>query len=104
MISRDPKQVMLYNARRKLQLDDEARMILARQEAMREGRAEGLQEGREEGREEGRRKGQLEGRIVVLQEFLGQRVFTAEDFASHDAAHLQILADQLQQQLRSRRS
>jgi hypothetical protein len=41
---------------------------------------------------------------VILQEMLGQRVWTAEDFAQYDAAQLNALADQLQQQLRARNS
>ena len=87
MISRTPEQLMAYNARLKFQRDEVARILQARLE------------GREEGRQEGEEIGEARGRIVILQELLGQRVWTAEEFAKCAAAQLNALADQLQQQL-----
>ena len=49
-------------------------------------------------------RGEARGRIVILQELLGQHIWTAEDFAKCDAAQLNALANQLQQQLRARSS
>ena len=92
MISQTPEQLMLYNARLKFQRDEVARILQARLE------------GREEGRQEGEEIGEARGRIVILQELLGQRVWTAEEFAKCAAAQLNALADQLQQQLRARNS
>jgi len=56
------------------------------------------------GRQEGQRPGRQDGRISVLQEFLGLPVWTSEEFAACDAAQLTDIADQLQQELRSRDS
>jgi len=88
MISRTPEQLMAYNARLKFQRDEVARILQARLE----------------GRQEGEEIGEARGRIVVLQELLGQRVWRAEEFSACDAAQLNALADQLQQQLRARNS
>ena len=88
MISRTPEQLMAYNARLKFQRDEVARILQARLE----------------GRQEGEEIGEARGRIVILQELLGQRVWTAEEFAKCAAAQLNALADQLQQQLRARNS
>jgi predicted transposase/invertase (TIGR01784 family) len=80
MISQTPEQLMLYNARQKLQRDEAARILQARQE------------------------GRQEGRIILLQELLGLRPFSAEEFSGYDAAQLNSMAEQLQQQLRARNS
>lgn len=64
----------------------------------------GRQEGQLLGRQEGQRLGRQEGRISILQELLGLPVWTAEEFAACDAAQLTDIADQLQQELRSRDS
>jgi len=92
MISRTPEQLMAYNARLKFQRDEVAKIRQARLE------------GRQEGEEIGEARGEARGRIVILQEMLGQRVWTIEEFAQCDAAQLNALADQLQQQLRARNS
>ncbi len=92
MISQTPEQMMIYNARLKMQLDNEARLYHAREE--------GLKEGREEGREEGEQI----GRIKAMREVLGLRPFTAAEFAGYDAAQLTSMADDLQQQLRDHSS
>ncbi len=84
MISRTPEQLMAYNARLKFQRDEVARILQARLE--------------------GEEIGEARGRIVILQEMLGQRVWTADDFAKCDSAQLNALANELQQQLRARNS
>ena len=63
-----------------------------------------VRQARLEGEEFGETRGEARGRIVILQELLGQRIWTAEDFAKYDAAQLNALANQLQQQLRARNS
>jgi hypothetical protein len=75
---------MAYNARLKFQRDEVARILQARLE--------------------GEEIGEARGRIVILQEMLGQRVWTADDFAKCDSAQLNALANELQQQLRARNS
>ena len=90
MISQTPEQLMLYNARLKFQRDEEARLQKAREDGIREGEARGRQEGF------------LAGRIVLLQELLGIRLSTAEELIGYSDTQLHDLAEQLQQQLRSR--
>lgn len=90
MISQTPEQLMLYNARLKLQRDEVARILQARLE------------GEEIGEARGEARGLLIGRIILLQELLGQQLSTAEQFSDCDQAQLNEMADQLQQQLRSR--
>ena len=53
-----------YEARRKVQLDDQTRLKVARLEGREEERQEGRREGREEGREEGRHLGRTEGEKI----------------------------------------
>ena len=96
MISRTPEQLMAYSARLKFQRDEAARM----EQAALDGEARGEARGREIGVEIG-----VEiGRISLLQELLGKPAWTAEEFAACDAAQLNSMADQLQQQLRARNS
>ena len=92
MISRTPEQLMAYNARLKFQRDEVAKIQLARQE----GEARGVEIGEARGIEI--------GRIKLLQEFLGQRVWTDEEFDACDAIQLTAMADQLHQQFRARNS
>ena len=77
MISQTPEQRLLYNARLKFQRDEESRLLEARQE------------------------GAIVGRIHLLQELLGLRQWTMDEFAGCDATQLAELEDQLKQQLRS---
>ena len=100
MISRTPEQLMAYNARLKFQRDEVAKILQARLE----GRQEGRQEGEEIGEARGEARGELRGRIAILQELLGHRVWSPEEFSNSDAAQLNALANQLQQQLRARSS
>ena len=92
MISKTPEQLLAYNARLKFQRDEAARM----EQAALDGEARGEARGREIGVEI--------GRISLLQELLGQRTWSAEEFAACDATQLNAMADQLQQQLRARNS
>ncbi len=84
MISQTPEQLLAYNARLKFQRDEAARM----EQATLEGEARGVEI----------------GRISLLQELLGKPVWTAEEFAACNAAQLNAMADQMQQQLRARHS
>ena len=86
MISQTPEQLMLYNARLKFQRDEEARL----QDAIQVGEARGAA------------RGLKVGRITLLQELLGIRLSTVEEFAGYDEGQLTDIADQLQQQLRTR--
>ncbi|MEZ6132761.1 MAG: Rpn family recombination-promoting nuclease/putative transposase [Planctomycetaceae bacterium] len=90
MISQTPEQLMLYNARLKFQRDEEARIIQARME------------GEARGRQEGEARGRLLGRITVLQELLGVGLSTVEELAGYNDGQLHDMAEELQNQLRSR--
>ncbi len=96
MISKTPEQLMAYNARLKFQRDEAARIEQAALEGEARGEARGVEIGETRGRQI--------GRISLLQELLGQRIWSAEEFATCDAAQLNAMADQLQQQLRARNS
>ena len=124
MISRTPEQLMQYHARVKFMRDAFARMLQARLEGEEKGRQEGEEKGRQEGeargrqegeaigRQEGVKKGRQEGearglqigRITLLQELLGLNPSSAEEFGGLEASQLNAMADQLQQQLRDRKS
>ena len=96
MIAKTPEQLMACNARLKSLLDEAARMEQAALEGEARGEARGVEIGETRGRQI--------GRISPLQELLGQRIWSAEQFATCDAAQLNSLADELQQQLRARSS
>jgi predicted transposase/invertase (TIGR01784 family) len=108
MISKTPEQLLAYNARLKFQRDEAARMEQATLEGeargVEIGEARGEARGVEIGEARGREIGVEIGRISLLQELLGQRIWSAEEFAACDAAQLSAMADQLQQQLRARNS
>jgi hypothetical protein len=88
MISKTPEQLLAYNARLKFQRDEAARMEQAALDGEARGEARGVEI----------------GRISLLQELLGQHIWSAEEFAACDASQLSAMADQLQQQLRARNS
>jgi len=90
MTSESLKQLARHISRLKFQRDEEARLT----QAGLEGEARG------EARSEARSL--KVGRITLLQELLGNRPSTVEEFAGYDETQLNDLADQLQQQLRSR--
>ena len=94
MISKTPEQRYLYDARLKFQLDEAARLELAREEGIREGEAKG--------RVEGRREGELLGQIKLLQMLLGIAEPTPDEVSSYDEGQLSELAEHLQRQLRGR--
>lgn len=104
MISKTPEQLLAYNARLKFQRDEAARMEQAKLEGEARGVEIGEARGREIGVEIGETRGRQIGRISLLQELLGQRTWSAEEFAACDTAQLNAMADQLQQQLRARNS
>ncbi|MGV2342148.1 MAG UNVERIFIED_CONTAM: Rpn family recombination-promoting nuclease/putative transposase [Planctomycetaceae bacterium] len=78
MIAQTPEELMEYNARLKVQRDESAR----------------LQRARIEGRQE--------GRVTLLQQLLGEPVWTPEEIASRNADELTAITDQLLQRLRDR--
>jgi predicted transposase/invertase (TIGR01784 family) len=86
MIAQTPEELMEYNARLKFQRDESAR----------------LQRARIEGRQEGREEGEVRGRVTLLQQLLGEPVWTPEEFASRNADELTVITDQLLQRLRER--
>jgi hypothetical protein len=120
MISKTPEQLLAYNARLKFQRDEAARMEQAALDGEARGEARGVEigeargreigveigeaRGREIGVEIGETRGRQIGRISLLQELLGQRIWSAEEFAACDTTQLNAMADQLQQQLRARNS
>ena len=67
MIARNPEERRLYNERLKMERDERARNLQAREE----GRQEGRQEGELKGLQKGRQEGTMIGRIQVLQELNG---------------------------------
>jgi predicted transposase/invertase (TIGR01784 family) len=104
MISKTEEQMLVYNARLKQQRDEEARTVQAVLQARMEGEAAGEARGIEIGEARGEARGQLRGQIGLIQKLLGQRVWTTEEFAACDLAQLTVIAEQLEQQLKSRHS
>lgn len=88
MISQTAEEMIAYEARLKHQRDEEGRMLQARLDGEAAGEA----------------RGEARGRITLLQGLLGQRVWTAEEFAVCEIAQLTTMAEQLEQQLKSRMS
>jgi predicted transposase/invertase (TIGR01784 family) len=99
MISQTPRERELYEARLKLERDEAARLLGAREE----GRQEGRQEGRREGRQEGKRLGKLIGVVQTLQQLLGMEVSTSEDLEVRSEEDLSKMVEAFQTQLRDRR-
>ena len=110
MISQNPEQRQLYEARLKFQRDEAARLEGAINEGIEkgitqgrvEGRVEGLVEGRVEGRVEGMKVGQLLGQITILHDLLGDSQPNPEELSTFTEAQLVELIEQLKRQLRSR--
>ena len=94
MISKTPEQQQLYDARLKFQLDEAARLEFARNEGIREGEAKGEVRGLQ--------KGEMIGQIKLLQKLLGVSNPPSDELSSYDVVQLSELAEQLQNQLRSR--
>ena len=94
VISQTPRERELYEARVKLERDEAARLLGAREE----GREEGL----EKGRLEGKRIGKLIGVIQMLQQLLAIEVSPSEDLAVQPERDLAMLVETLQSRLRDR--
>jgi hypothetical protein len=86
MIARNPRERELYEARLKMQRDEQSRIEAARDQSHAEGRLEG----------------RLEGRIQLLQQLLGVPESTADEFERLTTDELARLEQDLQQQLRAR--
>ncbi len=86
MIARNPDERRLYNERLKLERDERARNLQAR----------------EEGRQEGRQEGELVGRVKLLQNLNGDAPATTEELLRLGAERLMVLERELQQRLRER--
>ncbi len=100
MISETEAQLLAYHARMKKQYDEEGRLLQARRDGPDEGRRQGMEIGEARGVEIGR----IRGRVSLLQELLGLRVWTAEEFAACDDAQLKVMSEQLETKLRTRES
>ena len=86
MIARNPREQELYEARLKMQRDEQSRIEAAKDQS------------REEGREEGR----LIGRIQLLQQLLRLAESPAEDLKNRPVDELEAMESDLQRQLRER--
>jgi hypothetical protein len=82
LIARSPRERELYDARLKMQRDEQSRIEAARNQSHAEGR--------------------LEGRIQLLQQLLGVPESTADEFERLTTDELVRLEQDLQQQLRAR--
>jgi hypothetical protein len=83
MIARNPDERRLYNARLKMERDERARNLQAR--------------------EEGRQEGTLIGRVQLLQELNGLACQTADELARVSVQELGVLEMELKQRLRERK-
>ena len=106
MIAQTPEQLQEYNARLKAQRDEEARIILGRQQGLEIGEARGIEIGEARGIEIGEargiRKGLLQGQIVLLQQLLRLPVSTDEQLAALDLDQLNHMLAELQQKVARR--
>ena len=84
MIARNPEERRLYNERLKLERDERARNLQAR--------------------EEGRLEGELVGRVKLLQNLNGDTPTTTEELLGLGMEQLMVLERELQQRLRERLS
>src|SRR6056297_3671957 len=90
MISRDPEQRILYEARLKAERDARAKLDFARQE------------GRQEGREEGRQQGEAVGKVKVLRDLLDETSPTDDELQAYPLDQLASLESDFQRRLRKR--
>ena len=106
MISQSPEQRQLYEARKKFQFDEAARMEGALNQGREEGLNEGLKQGREQGREEGRAQGRAEGtllgQIILLQEQMGVAEFNQNELTNFSEEQLSEVAEEFKRRLRNR--
>lgn len=82
MIAKSPDERRLYNERLKVERDERARNLQAR--------------------EEGRQEGELVGRVKLLQDLNGDAPATTEELLRLGAEQLMVLERELQQRLRER--
>ncbi len=94
MVSKNPEQRQLYDARLKFQRDEAARMESAHDEGLREGIEKGIEKGIE--------RGELLGQIKLLQSLLKVSRPTRAELAKSTVAQLSELVDKLKHQLRTR--
>ena len=99
MISKNPEQRQLYDARLKFQRDEAARLEAARIEGIEKGRDEGLREGI--GIEKGIEKGEIFGCITTLQGLLGLVESSRDELSRYNEDQLSDLVEQLKHQLRT---
>ena len=104
MIARNPEQRLAYDTRLKFQRDEAARLEFARSEGIQEGRQAGRQEGEQIGREKGRSEGESIGKIQLLEELLGIPQTNLQEFEKLNAPELIARLEDLQSQLRKRKS
>ena len=102
MIARSPKERELYEARLKMQRDEQSRLNAAKDQGHAEGLEQGLERGLEQGLEQGRKQGRLLGRIQLLESLLGLAESSPDDLASKSVSELSAMESDLQQQLRDR--
>ena len=98
MISKNPEQRQLYEARLKFQRDEAARLEGAINEGVKQGDAQGHARGLQEGIE----KGQLLGQIKLLQDLLSISQPSPENLSAYTDIQLDTLVEDLKRQLRSR--
>lgn len=89
-IAKNPNERRLYNERLKMERDERARNLQAREE------------GRQEGIEEGLRRGAMVGRIQLLQQLSGLASQSADELAGLGLDALAALESELQGRLRER--
>jgi len=94
MISRTTDERQYYEARQKFLLDEEARMIGARNE--------GIEQGIARGRREGIEQGTLAGKIQLLQQLLGDDETVTPELTRLPVTELSVQLTQLQDRLRRR--
>ncbi len=101
MIARSPRERELYEARLKMQRDEQSRIAAAKDQGHAAGLEEGLEQGLEKGREEGLEKGCLVGRIQLLENLLGLSESSSVELNSQPLAALSQMASDLQKRLHS---
>ena len=105
MIARSPRERELYEARMKMQRDEQGHCSGERPRARSGTRGrprKGLEEGLEKGREEGLEKGRLVGRIQLLESLLGLSESSSVELNSQTLAALSQLASDMQKRLGER--
>ena len=102
MIARTPEQQMRYDARRKFQMDEAARLEYAKEQGRTEGRREGEQIGQVRGEQIGQARGEQIGQIRLLEQILGLPQTTSEALAKLGSDELAATTNDLRRQLRER--